>query len=64
MKTNTLDRCIWIFIYGGLLIVVIGLSAISKDDVLAWWLLMLGGMMALLGFTGIYVRSRMKTDKK
>jgi hypothetical protein len=64
MKINTIERWIWILIYGGLLIVVIGLAVGAQDASLAWGLIVLGGMMAGLGFGGIYVRSRMKPIEK
>ena len=56
-----LQSLIWILIYGGLLTLVLGLSVRRLDDVTGWSLVVAGGLVAAVGFTLIYVRSRLKT---
>jgi phosphoglycerol transferase MdoB-like AlkP superfamily enzyme len=63
MSAAALDKLIWIFIFGGLLAVGLGLAlqgdAGGLGRVLAW----LGGAFALLGGVLIWVRSRMPAEK-
>jgi hypothetical protein len=68
MKPSTLDTLIWVFIYGGLIGVALGLSVQRSDGGLGTTVIVIGSAIAALGFTLIYVRSRMKdtpqpTDK-
>ena len=58
MRTDTLNKLIWVFIYGGLLGVMLGLFVRPDDDVLGWVLVALGTVAAIVGATMIWVRSR------
>lgn len=60
MKTTTLDKLIWILIYGGLLGVCLGLSVQRSDAALGYGVLVLGAVAAVIGVAMIYVRSRTK----
>ncbi len=60
MKTSTLDTLIWVLIYGGLLGACLGLAVRREASGLAWGLVGVGGVVALVGFVLIYVRSRVK----
>ena len=60
MKTSTLDKLIWIFIYGGLLGVGLGLSVRRSDGALGWALASIGAGFAAVGAVLVYVRSRRK----
>ena len=57
-----LQQLIWVFIYGGLLTLVLGLSVERNDESLGFLMALGGGGLALLGAVLIYVRSRMKAD--
>ena len=57
-----LQALIWVFIYGGLLTLVLGLSMERTDDATGWSMVVGGGGFALLGVVLIYVRSRLKAD--
>jgi hypothetical protein len=59
MKPSTLDTLIWVFLYGGLLIVGLGLSVSRSDASLGWTVVTVGGVIAALGAALVYVRSRM-----
>jgi hypothetical protein len=59
MKPSTLDTLIWVFLYGGLLIVGLGLSVSRSDASLGWALVTGGGVITVLGAVLVYVRSRM-----
>ncbi|MGY4829450.1 hypothetical protein ACVNIS_12825 [Sphaerotilaceae bacterium SBD11-9] len=60
MKTSTVDVLIWVLIYGGLILVALGLSVQRTDDGLGYGVLVAGAVVAAAGFALIYVRSRMK----
>jgi hypothetical protein len=60
MKTSTLDTLIWVLIYGGLIGVGLGLSVQRSNDGLGTAVIAIGGVIAVVGFALIYVRSRMK----
>jgi hypothetical protein len=53
-----LQSLIWILIYGGLLTLVLGLSVQRIDDAIGWSMVVIGGIVAAVGFVLIYVRSR------
>ena len=63
MKTSTLDKLIWVLIYGGLLSVGLGLSVARSDDALGWTIISGGGFTAAVGVLLVFVRARMKGDK-
>ncbi|MCR6475819.1 hypothetical protein NU688_06605 [Variovorax sp. ZS18.2.2] len=58
-----LEKWIWILIYGGLFLVILGIATGRTDAVLGWSMATPGGVLALVGFVLIYVRSRLN-DKK
>jgi len=53
---------IWVFIYGGLLGVGLGLSVARSDDALGWIIVSGGGVIAAIGVLLVLVRARMKDD--
>lgn len=57
-----LQQLIWVFIYGGLLTLVLGLSVERNDESLGFVMALGGGGLALFGVVLIYVRSRLKAD--
>jgi len=61
MKSSTLEVLIWVFIYGGLIVVGWGLSVQRSRSGLGLVLIGGGSVVAAAGFLLIYVRSRMKT---
>ena len=60
MKPSTLDTLIWVFLYGGLLLVGLGLSVSRSDASLGWSIVTGGVVTAVLGALLVVVRSRMK----
>jgi formate hydrogenlyase subunit 3/multisubunit Na+/H+ antiporter MnhD subunit len=55
-----LHKAIWSLIYGGLLLLVLGLFVEKSDPATGWIMVVAGGVAAALGFVLIYVRSRIK----
>ncbi|MET3460952.1 hypothetical protein [Variovorax atrisoli] len=54
-----LEKWIWILIYGGLFGVILGIATGRTDTALGWSIAVPGGVVALVGFVLIYVRSRL-----
>ncbi|EJL75753.1 hypothetical protein ACCC97_22225 [Variovorax sp. Varisp85] len=57
-----LEKWIWILIYGGLFVVILGIATGRTDAALGWSIAVPGGVVALIGFALIYVRSRLPND--
>lgn len=56
-----LQALIWVLIYGGLLTLVLGISAARQDEDVGSLLMWGGGAVAAIGFALIYVRSRLSS---
>ncbi|RST56422.1 hypothetical protein [Variovorax sp. MHTC-1] len=56
----TLEKWIWILIYGGLFMLVLGIATGRTDATLGWAMAVPGVVVALVGVVLIYVRSRLK----
>ena len=59
MKTSTVEALVWVLVYGGLLLLCLGLFGGRSDGVLGWLLGLAGAVLAATGVALIYVRSRM-----
>ena len=55
-----LQKLIWVYIYGGLLSIVIATFVRPTDESTAWWMTAVGAAVVVLGAVLIYVRSRLK----
>ena len=60
MQAGTLDKLVWILVYGGLLAVGLGLAVQRREAALGWTLTAAGAVVAVIGAALIVVRSRMK----
>ena len=60
MSNATLQKLIWVLIYGGLLGLVLGLSIQKADDALGWSIVVGGAGVAAVGALLLFVRSRRK----
>lgn len=61
MKTSTVEALVWVLIYGGLLLLVLGLFVARSDAGLGWVLGSAGAVLAAAGVALIVVRSRMRS---
>lgn len=59
MKPSTVEALVWVLIYGGLLLLCLGLFVARTDGSLGWLLVLAGGALAAAGVLLIYLRSRM-----
>ena len=57
-----LHKIIWTLIFGGLLMIILGIFVGKTDDVIGWMMITAGAVMTLVGAILIYVRSTMKSD--
>ena len=60
----TLEKWIWILIYGGLFLVILGIATGRTEEALGWTMAVPGAIIALVGVVLIYVRSRLDDPKK
>jgi formate hydrogenlyase subunit 3/multisubunit Na+/H+ antiporter MnhD subunit len=60
MKASTLDKVTWPLIYGGILVLLLGISTLSTDAGLGWPIVVVGIALAVTGVLSIYLRSRIK----
>lgn len=60
MKPATVEAWVWILIYGGLLLLCLGLFVARSDATLGWTATVVGGLLAAVGVLLIYLRSRMR----
>ncbi len=59
MKPSTVEALVWVLVYGGLLLLCLGLFVQRADGPLGTALMVAGGGIAAVGVVLIYVRSRM-----
>jgi hypothetical protein len=59
MKTSTVEALVWVLVYGGALLLVLGLFVARSDGALGWLLGLAGAAIAVAGVVLIYLRSRM-----
>ena len=59
----TLEKWIWILIYGGLFAVILGISTGRTEEALGWAMAVPGAVLVAAGVVLIYVRSRLKDSK-
>jgi membrane associated rhomboid family serine protease len=62
-KRKRVEQLIWIYIFGGLFAVALGIAIGRNDEALGWWIAVPGAIVAGIGVVLIYVRSRMKGDE-
>ena len=60
----TLEKWIWILIYGGLFLVILGIATGRTEEALGWTMAVPGAIIALVGVVLIYVRSRLDDPKE
>lgn len=60
----TLEKWIWILIYGGLFLLILGIATGRTEVALGWSMAVPGVVIALVGVVLIYVRSRLKDSKQ
>jgi heme A synthase len=62
VNKNTVETWTWVLIYGGLLLVCLGIFVVKTNASLGYGVMSGGAVGVLLGVVLVYVRSRMKGD--
>lgn len=61
MRNATLETLVWVLIYGGLLVVCLGIFVRRSETTFGWTLIAGGAVAAVLGALLIYLRSLRKS---
>ncbi|WKB53272.1 hypothetical protein [Eleftheria terrae] len=64
MNTRKLETWTWVLIYGGLLLLCLGVFVARREEALGQGIMLGGAAGAAVGFVLIYVRSRMPSSEK
>ena len=64
MSTARVDVWVWVLIYGGLVLIALGLSVQRSSATLGWALAAAGFVLAAIGAVLVWVRSRMKDSNQ
>ncbi len=59
MKTSTVEVLVWVLVYGGLLLLSLGLFVSRSDSLFGWLLVLAGGAVMAAGVVLIFLRARM-----
>jgi hypothetical protein len=62
MKTSTVEKLIWVLLYGGLLVLSLSVFVARRTDTLGALLTLAGGVATVVGVALVWLRSRMKAD--
>ena len=62
MRAATVEKWIWVLVYGGLLMLALGLAVRGREAGLGALLMVAGAIVALVGAALVWVRSRMRGD--
>ncbi|MFM9914990.1 MAG: hypothetical protein ACKVOX_04210 [Rhizobacter sp.] len=60
MNASILEKITWPVLYGGILVLLLGISTLSADASLGWTIVIAGGVLVVSGVIAIYLRSRIK----
>jgi hypothetical protein len=62
-NTKRIETWVWILVYGGLIVVGLGLAVQRSDASLGWGIASIGGALVVGGAVLVWMRSRIETDK-
>ena len=60
MSAAAVEKLIWVLVYGGLLLVGLGIAVQRSDAALDLGMIVFGAIDAVIGVVLVWVRSRMK----
>lgn len=58
MKPSKLYKLTWPLIFGGALVLMLGVSAVSADASVGWPIVIAGAALLAVGVLAVYLRSR------
>jgi hypothetical protein len=62
VKKQTLEKWVWVLVYGGMLLCSWGIFVFERDAVAAGWLWGGGGVAVAMGVWALVLRARMHGD--
>ncbi len=63
MKPSKLYQLTWPLIFGGAVLLMLGVSTLSADESIGWPVVITGGAMVAAGVLAIYLRSRISDSE-
>lgn len=63
MKPSKLHKLTWPLIFGGSLVLMLGVSTVSADASIGWPIVFIGGVAIAAGVLLIYLRSRISDSE-
>jgi len=63
MKPSNLYKLTWPLIFGGALVLMVGVSTVSADASIGWPIVITGSVLIALGVLLIYLRSRISDSE-
>lgn len=63
MKPSKIHNLTWPLIFGGALVLMLGVSTVSADASIGWPIVLLGGLSVAVGVLLIYLRSRISDSE-
>ena len=60
MNASALEKITWPLVYGGILVLLLGISTLSLEAAVGWPIVIGGAFLTLAGVLAIYLRSRIK----
>ena len=64
MKPSKLHNLTWPLIFGGALVLMLGVSTVSADASIGWPIVFIGGAAIAVGVLLIYLRSRISDSEE
>ena len=62
MSTARIDTWIWVLVYGGLIVLGVGLTVQRSDDSFGWVIALIGALLIAAGTLLVWIRSRKTAD--
>ena len=62
MSTRKVETWVWVLVYGGMIVLGIGLAVQPTDPGTGWAIVCAGGVLITLGALLVWVRSRMSGE--
>ena len=64
MSTSSIETWVWVLIYGGLLLLCLGVFVLRAGAAFGWAMVVVGGVAVLVGAALVVMRSRMQPPTK
>ncbi len=62
MSARKVETWVWVLVYGGMIVLGVGLAVQGSDAATGWLIACAGGVLVALGALLVWVRSRMRSE--